>query len=138
AEEVRARLSAVTSESESLVLKDVRMRESSEASARQLAEAESAYARRLEEVVEAESATEAARGELLTHTAVAERLSETGRQLEAVVLRLAAQAEGLAREGERAAAAHEQAKAAALKLQEEINGARAHLDALYAEREART
>jgi chromosome segregation protein len=138
AEGVRARLSAVTSESESLVLKDVQMRESSDASTRQLAEAEESYARRTAEVLEAESAIEGARGELLTHTAVAERLSETGRQLEAAVERLAAQAEGLAREGERAAAAHEQAKAESAKLQEEIKGARAHLDALYAEREART
>jgi len=138
AEEVRARLSAVTSESESLVLKDVQMRESSEQSARRLAEAEESYARRTAEVVEAESAIESARGELLTHTAVAERLSETGRQLEAAVEKLAAQAEGLAREGERASAAHEQAKAESAKLLEEMKGARAHLDALYAEREART
>ncbi|HEX3558411.1 MAG TPA: chromosome segregation protein SMC [Pyrinomonadaceae bacterium] len=138
AEEVRARLSAVTSESESLVLKDVQMRESSEQSARQLAEAEESYARRTAEVLEAESAIERARGELLTHTAVAERLSETGRQLEAAVEKLLAQAEGLAREGERAAAAHEQAKAESAKLQAEIKGARTHLDALYAEREART
>src|SRR5205085_2063178 len=79
-----------------------------------------------------------ARGELLTHTAAAERLSEIGRQLETALEKLAAQAEGLAREGERAAAAHEQAKAEAAKLQEEIGSARAHLDALYSERESRT
>jgi chromosome segregation protein len=137
-ESVRARLAAVTAESESLVLKDVQMREASEQSARLLGEAEEAYARRTAEVLEAEAAIETARAELLTHTAAAERLAEIGRQLEAVLDKLAAQAEGLAREGERASAAHEQAKAEAGKLQGEIESARAHLDALYAEREART
>ena len=138
AETVRARLTSVTAESESLVLKDVQMREASEQSARQLEEAEGAYARRTAEVVEAETAIESARAELLTHTAAAERLAEIGRQLETVLDKLAAQAEGLAREGERAAAAHEQAKAEAEKLQGEIASARAHLDALYSEREERT
>jgi chromosome segregation protein len=138
AEAVRARLTSVTAESESLVLRDVQMREASEQSARQLEEAEDAYARRTAEVGEAEAAIESARAELLTHTAAAERLAEIGRQLETVLDKLAAQAEGLAREGERAAALHEQAKAEAEKLQGEIVSARAHLDALYREREART
>jgi chromosome segregation protein len=138
AEVVRARLSAVISESESLVMRDVQMREASEASARLLEEAEGAYARRTAEVLEAEAATESVRGELLTHTAAAERLSEIGRQLETVLDKLAAQAEGLVREGERAAVAHEEARAEAEKLQVEIKSAREHLDALYAEREART
>ncbi|MDT5158352.1 MAG: chromosome segregation protein [Acidobacteriota bacterium] len=138
AEVVRARLSAVTSESESLVLHDAQMREASEASARLLEEAEGAYARRTSQVLEAEAATESARGELLTHTAAAERLSEIGRHLETVLDKLATQAEGLVREGERAAIAHEEARAEAEKLQVEIKSAREHLDALYAEREART
>ena len=138
AEAVRERLTSVTAESESLVLRDVQMREASEQSARQLEEAESTYARRTAEVVEAEAAIESARAELLTHTAAAERLAEIGRQLETVLDKLAAQAEGLAREGERASAAHEQAKAEAEKLQGEIASARAHLDALYSERETRT
>ena len=138
AEVVRARLAAVTAESESLVLRDVQMREASEQSARRLEEAEAAYARRTSEVVEAEARIEAARAELLTHTAAAERLAEIGRQLEAVLDKLAAQAEGLAREGERAAAAHEQAEAEAEKLQGEIESARTHMNALYSERESRT
>ncbi|HST51829.1 MAG TPA: chromosome segregation protein SMC [Pyrinomonadaceae bacterium] len=138
AETVRARLASVTAETETLVLRDVQMRESSEQSTRLLEEAEAAHARRAEEALEAEAAIETARGELLTHTAAAERLSEIGRQLGTVLEKLAAQAEGLAREGERAAAAHEQAKAEAGKLQAEIKTARSHLDALYSEREART
>ena len=137
-EQVSARLASVTTESETLVLDDVRMREASEESARRLEEAEAAYARRTAEATEAEAAIEAARGELLTHTAVSERLSETGRQLETVLEKLAAQAEGFEREGERAAAAHEQAKSESAKLQEEIDAARAHLEGLYTEREARS
>jgi chromosome segregation protein len=137
AEMVSARIASVTAESESLVLRDVQMREETEATARQLHEAEDAYARRAAEVVVAESAIESARGELLTHTAAAERLSEIGRQLETVLEKLAAQADGLAREGERAAAAHEQAKAEAAKLLEEIGTARTHLNALHSERESR-
>jgi chromosome segregation protein len=138
AEAVSARLSAVIAESESLVLRDVQMREASEQSARRLEEAEAAHARRATEVLEAEAAIESARGELLTHTAAHERLSEIGRQLETVLDKLAAQAEGLAREGERASVAHEQAKAEAEKLLVEIKSAREHLDALYDEREGRT
>jgi chromosome segregation protein len=138
AEMVSARIASVTAESESLVLRDVQMREETETTARQLHEAEDAYARRAAEVVEAESAIERARGELLTHTAAAERLSEIGRQLETVLEKLAAQADGLAREGERAAVAHEQAKAEAAKLLEEIGTARTHLNALHSERESRS
>jgi chromosome segregation protein len=137
AEMVSARIASVTAESESLTLRDVQMREETETTARQLHEAEDAYARRAAEVVEAESAIESARGELLTHTAAAERLSEIGRQLETVLEKLAAQADGLAREGERAAVAHEQAKAESAKLLEEIGTARTHLNALHSERESR-
>ncbi len=137
AEAVSARIASVTAESESLLLRDVQMREETEATARGLQEAEEAYTRRASEVVEAESAIESARGELLTHTAAAERLSEIGRQLETVLEKLASQADGLAREGERAAAAHEQAKAEAAKLLEEIGVARTHLNALHSERESR-
>jgi chromosome segregation protein len=134
---VEARLSSVMGESESLVLTDVQMREASELSARQLEEAEESYARRVAEVREAEGAIESARAELLTHTGVSERLFEIGRQLEAALERLALQAEGLAREGERAAGVHAQAEAEAAKLQEEIKTARARIDALLAEREHR-
>jgi chromosome segregation protein len=134
---VRARLEAVVGESEQLELRDVQMREASEQTARQLEEAEAAYSRRVAEVVAAEASIEAARGELLTHTAVSERLGEIGRQLETALDKIAAQAEGLAREGERALAAHAQAEAEAAKLQDEIARAREHLDALHAEREAR-
>ena len=134
---VRARLEAVMGESEALELKDVQMREASEQTARQLEEAEAAYSGRVAEVLAAEASIEAARGELLTHTAVSERLGEIGRQLETALDKIAAQAEGLAREGERALAAHAQAEVEAEKIQAEIARAREHLDALRAEREAR-
>jgi len=134
---VRARLEAVLGESEALELRDVQMREASEQTARQLEEAEAAYAQRVAEVLAAETSIERARGELLTHTAVSERLGEIGRQLDTALDKIASQAEGLAREGERARAAHEQAERESEKLQAEIARARAHIDALQAEREAR-
>ncbi len=135
-EAVRARLEATRNESESLLLNDVRMREASEQTARLLEEAEAAYARRVAEALAAEGTIEASRAELLTHTAVAERLREIGRQLETALEKLVQQAEGLRLEGERAQAAHAQAKVEAEKLQSEIAVARARIDALLAERES--
>ncbi len=134
-EAVSARLLAVTAESESLVVKDAEMREASEQSARQLEEAEAAYSGRIAQVLQAESAIETARGELLTHTAVSERLMEIGRQLDSALERLAVQAEGLEREGERARAAHAQAGEDYERLRAEIDVARARIDALIRERE---
>jgi chromosome segregation protein len=134
-ESVRARLEAARSESETLLLNDVQMREASEETARQLAEAEAAYATRVADARAAEAAIETSRAELLTHTAVVERLREIGRQLDSALEKLAQQAEGLRLEGERAQAAHAQSKTDAEKLQAEIAVARARIDALLAERE---
>ncbi|HEX8851868.1 MAG TPA: AAA family ATPase, partial [Pyrinomonadaceae bacterium] len=86
-EMVRARLSIVEAEGEGLRLTDAQLREASEASARQLDAAENSYAQRIAEVLEAEATIESARTELLTHTAVTERLLEIGRQLEAALER---------------------------------------------------
>src|ERR687893_619567 len=113
-------------------------RAATEESALLLQSAEASYSQKLVEALEAEAQIESARAELLTHTAVTERLMEIGRQLEAALERLALQAEGLAREGERAAGIHAQAEAESAKLQEEIKTARARIDALLAEREHRT
>ena len=135
-EAVRERLLRVRAEIETLRLSDAELRAESETSAGRLQEAEAAYAERLRIVAEAEAQIEAARAELLTHTALSERLMEIGRQLEATLERLAAQAEGLEREGERARAAHEDFNAQAEKLRAEIEGARAHLQRLLAERAA--
>jgi chromosome segregation protein len=135
-EAVRARLSVVEAEGEGLRLTDAQLREASEESARRLEEAENSYAQRIAGLLEAEATIESARAELLTHTAVAERLLEIGRQLEVALERLSAQAEGLAREGERASAAHAQARTDAERLQLEIVSARQALDRLAAERDA--
>ena len=82
----------------------------------------------------AEAEIERARGELLSHTAVAERLREIARQLEGTLSRLAQQAEGLAHEGERATAQFVQHKEGADKLDEEIRVAREYVAKLGAER----
>ncbi|HEX8635229.1 MAG TPA: chromosome segregation protein SMC [Pyrinomonadaceae bacterium] len=135
-EMVRERLATVEAERETLRAGDAQLRLEAETTARDLQEAEAVYARRVAEVSEAEMRIEAARAELLTHTAIAERLSEINRQLEATLERLALQAEGLEREGERARAAHAEFTVQAATLSEEIKDARARLDVLNIERGA--
>lgn len=134
-ESLHERLANVRAEGETLRAGETRLRDESEQSVESLRSAEADYARLLNEVLDAESQIESARAELLTHTAVAERLSEIGRQLEATLERLAAQAEGLEREGERAHAAHAEFESQAAALQIEIDAARGRLDKLLAERE---
>jgi chromosome segregation protein len=134
-EAVRERLLSVEAECERLREQDAGQRAASEESALLLQSAEASYSRKLVEALEAEALIEGARAELLKHTAVAERLMEIGRQLEAALERLALQAEGLAREGERAAAQHVERAAEAESLNQEIEGARGRLSGLIAERE---
>jgi chromosome segregation protein len=135
-ESLHERLASVRSEGEALRAGETQLRDESEQSAEALRSAESDYARLLSEVIAAETEIESARAELLTHTAVSERLGEIGRQLEATLERLAAQAEGLAHEGERANIAHAEFEAKAAALQDEIASARARLEKLLVEREA--
>jgi chromosome segregation protein len=135
-EMVRERLATVESERETLRAGDAQLRVEAEATARDLQEAEAIYARRISEVLEAETRIEAARAELLTHTAVAERLSEINRQLDATLERLTLQAKGLEREGERARAAHAEFTSQSAALEAEIREARARLDVLNVERGA--
>ncbi|HKR00235.1 MAG TPA: AAA family ATPase, partial [Pyrinomonadaceae bacterium] len=135
-ETVRARLASVEEECERLREHDAEMRAATEEHSLVLQSAETAYGRRVLEVSEAEAEIERARAELLTHTAVAERLSEIGRQLEAALERLAVQAEGLTREGERAQSIHAERVAESETLGREIVQARENLAKLTREREA--
>jgi len=135
-ETVRERLLRVEEECERLRAQDAELRAASEEHALVLQSAEDAYGQRVVEVSEAEAEIERARTELLTHTAVSERLMEIGRQLEAALERLALQAEGLAREGERAASIHLERVAEAETLNQEIERERETLSKLVAEREA--
>ncbi|MGA9993920.1 MAG: AAA family ATPase, partial [Pyrinomonadaceae bacterium] len=135
-ETLAARIVNVEAEVTRLRELDASLREASEESALVLSTAESAYGQRVSEVIEAEALIESVRAELLTHTAVAERLMEIGRQLESALERLALQAEGLAREGERAQSIHGERTAEAESLGLEIARAREHLAQLIAEREA--
>jgi chromosome segregation protein len=135
-ETVRERLTNVEEECERLREHDAELRAASEDHSLVLQSAEDAYGQRIIEVSEAEAEIERARAELLTHTAVAERLMEIGRQLEAALERLALQSEGLAREGERAASLHAERVVEAERLNQEITHARGNLSELVAEREA--
>src|SRR5947209_5457219 len=73
--------------------------------------------------------------ELLHHTAAAERLNELRRQIENALEKLAQQAEGLAREGERAALAHAERTAETQRLNQQTSAAREKLGRLTGERE---
>lgn len=134
-EALTLRLELIRSETERLGEQDVKLRSESEASALSLQTAEEAYAEKIAIAASAEAEIERARGELLSHTAVAERLREIARQLEGTIDRLSVQAEGLAREGERAAAQHAEHQTEADKLNEEVRGVREYLATLNAERE---
>ncbi|MBV9211383.1 MAG: hypothetical protein JOZ52_12170, partial [Acidobacteria bacterium] len=135
-ESLQTRLAQVALECERVRERDSLQKLESEESAQLLQSAEAAYTRRLIEAAEAEAGIESARAELLTHTAVTERLMEISRQLESALERLLLQADGLAREGERAAAIHAERAADAEKLNAEIVAAREHLTSLIIEREA--
>ncbi len=134
-EALSARLVLVEAECQRLQEEDARLRAQADESASSLRAAEEAYAQKLAAAVTAETEIENARAELLTHTAVAERLREIARQLEGTIERLVVQSEGLAREGERAAAQHAERKSEAERFGHEITTAREHIARLNAERE---
>src|SRR5258705_6362702 len=141
--EVGAEISALTAglilveaECTRLQEEDSRLRGESDQSALSLRTAEEGYAERLMAASNAEAEIENARGELLTQTAIAERLREIARQLEGTLQRLSLQAEGLAREGERALAQHAERKLESERFSQEIGTARNHIAQLQEERES--
>src|SRR6266508_2123681 len=132
-----SRLILVEDECNRLQEEDARQRLEADETAFSLKAAEEIYAKKLVIAAEAENEIESARSELLKHTAVAERLREIARQLEGTLKRLAAQAEGLAREGERAAAQHADCSFKSASFGKDIEAARAYIAKLIAEREAK-
>ena len=131
-----ARLALVESECIRLQEEDSRLRLESDQSTLALRTAEEGYAGSLMAASNAEAEIETARAELLTQTAIAERLREIARQLEGTLERLSLQAEGLAREGERAAVQHTDRKIEAEKFSQELGAARDHIARLQVERES--
>jgi chromosome segregation protein len=130
-----SRLVLIESECRRLQQEDARLREEADQSALVLRTAEESYAERLAAANAAEIEIESARSELLSQTAIAERVREIARQLEATLDRLAQQADGLAREGDRAASQHAERKLEAERLSRELFDARARVSKLQAERE---
>jgi chromosome segregation protein len=135
-ESLSARLVVIDSELERLRQIEAQLASENEQAILALGSAEETHARKLAQVIEAENEIESARAELLRHTAAAERLHELARQLENSLEKIGQQAEGLAREGERAAAAHAERESEAEKLNQQISAARQKLANLTAEREA--
>ena len=130
-----ARLVLVEAECKRLQEDDARLRIEADQSAATLRTAEESYAEKLSTASQAEAEIESARADLLKHTAVAERLREIARQLEDTLERLGVQAEGLGREGERAATQYAERKGEADAFTTEIDAAREHIATLNAERE---
>jgi len=135
-EALNARIVVVDGELERLRALDAQMTAENEQTVAVLRDAEDAHARKLASIADGESNIEAARADLLKHTAVSERLRELARQLESSLEKIAQQADGLSREGERAAAAHAERSAEAAKIEQQITTAREKLGRLTAEREA--
>src|SRR5690348_14493174 len=134
-EALTARLVLIEAECHRLKQEDARLREESDRSALSLRSAEETYADKLSAATAAEIEIENARAELLSQTAIAERLREIARQLETTLERLSQQAESLAREGDRAASQHAERKLEAERYARELGDARARVAKLQAERE---
>ena len=130
-----ARLVLIEAECRRLQQEDAKLREEADQSALLLRTAEDSYSAKLASGNAAEVEIESARAELLSQTAIAERLREIARQLEATLDRLFQQAEGLAREGDRAASQHAERKLEAERFARELGDARARVASLQAERE---
>jgi chromosome segregation protein len=135
-EALTARLVLIESECRRLQDEDAKLREEADQTALSLRTAEESYASRITAATAAEAEIESARAELLSQTALAERLREIARQLEGTLERLSQQAEGLAHEGERAASQHAERKSEAEKFAQELTDARERVARLQAERES--
>jgi chromosome segregation protein len=135
-EALTSRLVLIEAECRRLQHQDARLREEFDQSALLLRTAEDLYAEKLTAANAAEIEIETARAELLSQTAIAERVREIARQLEGTLERLSQQAEGLAREGDRAASQHAERKLEAERFSRELGEARARVSKLQAEREA--
>jgi chromosome segregation protein len=135
-EALTARLVLIESECRRLQDEDAKLREEADQTALTLRTAEESYAARITAATAAEAEIESARAELLSQTALAERLREIARQLEGTLERLSQQAEGLAHEGERAASQHAERKSEAEKFAQELTDARERVARLQAERES--
>jgi chromosome segregation protein len=134
-EALTARLVLIEAECRRLQHEDAKLREEFDQSALGLRTAEESYAEKLSGANAAEVDIESARAELLSQTAIAERVREIARQLETTLERLSQQAESLAREGDRAASQHAERKIEAEKYARELGDARARVAKLQAERE---
>jgi chromosome segregation protein len=134
-EALTSRLVLIEAECRRLQHEDAKLREEADQSALLLRTAEDSYAEKLAKANAAEVEIESARGELLSQTAIAERVREIARQLEATLERLSQQADGLAREGDRAASQHAERKLEAERFTRELGDARARVAKLQAERE---
>ena len=132
---VEERLKLAGSEIKRLEKEEQKERAAAEKSELDLRQAETIYHAKLKELNEVETALETERAEVLQHTAVFERLTEIGRQLENTIERLKERAEGLQREGERAETAFAEHKKETEKLEKTLEKERGKLENLHREKQ---
>jgi chromosome segregation protein len=101
----KQRQALVADEIERLQIEERQERELAAQTELALREAEASYQAKLDVVTEVEQEADAARNELLQHTAAVERFAEIARQLAANLEKLGQRIEGLRREAERAESA---------------------------------
>ncbi len=100
-----------------------------------LREVEKTYQEKIVELNRIETKLEAERGELLQHTAAVERFGEIRRQLESNLERLQERAEGLKREGVRAAESRAEHRTESEQLTLKIETEQTKLKSLHAEKQ---
>ncbi len=134
-EATEERLKLVEAEIERLVKEERKERGEAEKSALDLREAEIKYQTKLHELNAIESRLENERAEVLQHTAAFERLTEIARQLATNGERLQERAEGLRREGIRAADAFAEHQKTGEKLTKTLESERDKLKNLQTEKQ---
>lgn len=132
---VKERLTLAESEIKRLEKEEIKERAAAEKSELELREAETVYQAKSKELNQVETELEAERHEVLQHTAAFERLKEIGRQLENTIERLRERAEGLGREGERAAKAFTEHQKEVAELEKALENEREKLEKLNREKQ---
>ena len=133
-ETIEQRLELVKSEIERLAKDEKKEREEAGKAELDLREVEKKYQAKLQELNKTEVELEAERGELSQHTTALDRLIEIERQLENTAERLKERAEGLRREGERAAETFAEHRKNSEDLEKGLIGERAKLENLQNEK----
>ncbi len=135
-EAARKRLELIREENRRVAGEEQKEREEAGKAELALREAEKKYREKAAELNLIETGLETERGELLRHSTAVERFAEILRQFENTIERLKERAEGLRREGDRAATAHEEHRQEAENLEKSLTAEREKLQNLQTEKQS--